>query len=78
VNAYSAPVNLPENGFYSSYTLSCLILNQGNAMNIPKISIIGGGAVGSTTAHWSAAKELGDIVLVDVVEGAPQGKALDL
>lgn len=47
-------------------------------MNRPKISIIGAGAVGSTTAHWSAAKELGDIVLVDVVEGAPQAKALDL
>ena len=47
-------------------------------MNRPKISIIGAGAVGSTTAHWCAAKELGDIVLVDVVEGAPQAKALDL
>ncbi|MEH6579528.1 MAG: malate dehydrogenase [Amphritea sp.] len=47
-------------------------------MNRPKISIIGAGAVGATTAHWTAAKELGDIVLVDVVEGVPQGKALDL
>ncbi len=43
-----------------------------------KISIIGAGFVGSTTAHWLAAKELGDIVLVDIVEGIPQGKALDL
>lgn len=43
-----------------------------------KISIIGAGFVGSTTAHWIAAKELGDIVLLDVVEGIPQGKALDL
>lgn len=43
-----------------------------------KISIIGAGFVGSTTAHWVAAKELGDIVLVDIVEGIPQGKALDL
>ncbi len=43
-----------------------------------KISIIGAGFVGSTTAHWVAAKELGDIVLVDIVEGVPQGKALDL
>ena len=43
-----------------------------------KISIIGAGFVGSTTAHWVAAKELGDIVLLDVVEGIPQGKALDL
>ena len=43
-----------------------------------KISIIGAGHVGATVAHWAAAKELGDIVLVDVVEGLPQGKALDL
>ena len=44
----------------------------------PKITIIGAGFVGSTTAHWIAAKELGDIVLVDIVEGIPQGKGLDL
>jgi len=44
----------------------------------PKISIIGTGAVGATTAHWAAAKEVGDIVLVDVIEGLPQGKALEL
>lgn len=43
-----------------------------------KISIIGAGYVGATTAHWAASKELGDIVLVDVQEGMPQGKALDL
>lgn len=43
-----------------------------------KISIIGAGNVGATAAHWAASKELGDIVLVDVVEGLPQGKALDL
>jgi malate dehydrogenase len=44
----------------------------------PKITIIGAGFVGSTAAHWIAAKELGDIVLVDIVEGVPQGKGLDL
>ena len=44
----------------------------------PKITIIGAGNVGATCAHWAAAKELGDIVLVDVVEGLPQGKGLDL
>lgn len=44
----------------------------------PKISIIGSGAVGSATAIWIASKKLRDIVLVDVVEGLPQGKALDL
>jgi malate dehydrogenase len=43
-----------------------------------KISIVGAGNVGATCAHWIAAKELGDIVLLDVVEGVPQGKALDL
>jgi malate dehydrogenase len=43
-----------------------------------KISIIGAGFVGATAAHWCAVKELGDVVLVDVVEGMPQGKALDL
>ncbi len=43
-----------------------------------KVTIVGAGNVGATTAHWMAAKELADIVLVDVVEGVPQGKALDL
>jgi malate dehydrogenase len=44
----------------------------------PKITIIGAGFVGSTAAHWIAAKELGDIVLIDIIEGVPQGKGLDL
>ena len=43
-----------------------------------KISIIGAGQTGATTAHWLAAMEIADIVLVDVVDGLPQGKALDL
>jgi len=43
-----------------------------------KVSIVGAGNVGATAAHWIAAKELADVVLVDVVEGIPQGKALDL
>lgn len=43
-----------------------------------KITIVGAGFVGSTAAHWIAAKELGDIVLLDIVEGVPQGKGLDL
>ena len=43
-----------------------------------KISVIGAGFVGSTCAHWAASKELGDVVLVDVNEGAAKGKALDL
>jgi len=43
-----------------------------------KISIIGAGMTGATAAHWLAERELADLVLVDVVEGMPQGKALDL
>lgn len=43
-----------------------------------KITIIGSGNVGATAAHWAASKELGDVVLVDIAEGIPQGKALDL
>jgi malate dehydrogenase len=43
-----------------------------------KVSIVGAGMTGATSAHWLAERELADIVLVDVVEGLPQGKALDL
>jgi malate dehydrogenase len=43
-----------------------------------KITVVGAGNVGATAAHWLAAKELGDVVLVDIIEGMPQGKALDL
>jgi malate dehydrogenase len=43
-----------------------------------KISIIGAGMTGATTAHWLSQKELGDLVLVDVIEGMPQGKSLDM
>jgi malate dehydrogenase len=49
---------------------------SGGVMN--KISIIGAGMTGATAAHWLAERELADLVLVDVVEGMPQGKALDL
>ena len=44
----------------------------------PKVSIIGAGMTGSTTAHWLAEREIADLVLVDIKEGMPQGKALDL
>ncbi len=49
-------------------------------MQRAKISIIGAGNVGATCAHWAAAKELGDIVLVDIPdkEGVAKGKAIDL
>lgn len=43
-----------------------------------KITIIGAGAVGATAAQRIAEKELGDVVLTDIVEGLPQGKALDM
>ncbi|WP_263418803.1 malate dehydrogenase [Terriglobus albidus] len=43
-----------------------------------KITIVGAGNVGATAANWIVEKELGDVVLVDVNEGIPQGKALDL
>jgi malate dehydrogenase len=45
---------------------------------MPKITVIGAGQTGATTAHWIAERGLADTVLVDVVEGMPQGKALDL
>jgi malate dehydrogenase len=43
-----------------------------------KITIVGAGNVGATAAQYCAEKELGDVVLVDIAEGLPQGKALDL
>ena len=43
-----------------------------------KVTVVGAGNVGATAAHWIAAKELADVVLVDIVEGVPQGKSLDL
>jgi malate dehydrogenase len=43
-----------------------------------KITVVGAGFVGATAAHWAASKELGDVCLIDIVEGLPQGKALDL
>lgn len=43
-----------------------------------KLTVVGAGFVGSTCAHWAAAKELGDVVLVDINDGVAKGKALDL
>ena len=43
-----------------------------------KVTIVGSGNVGATAAHWIVDKELADVVLIDIVEGVPQGKALDL
>jgi len=43
-----------------------------------KVTVVGAGNVGATCAHWIASRELADVVLVDIVEGAARGKALDL
>ena len=43
-----------------------------------KIALIGAGQIGGTLAHLVGLKELGDVVLFDIVEGVPQGKALDI
>src|SRR6201987_5169386 len=43
-----------------------------------KIALIGGGQIGGTLAHLVALKDLGDVVLFDVIEGLPQGKSLDI
>jgi malate dehydrogenase len=44
----------------------------------PKIALIGAGQIGGTLAHLAAIKELGDVILFDIAEGIPQGKALDI
>ncbi|MFM9107627.1 MAG: malate dehydrogenase [Chloroflexota bacterium] len=46
--------------------------------NRPKVTVIGAGMVGGAVAQWLALRDYADIVLVDIVEGMPQGKALDL
>ena len=43
-----------------------------------KVTIVGAGNVGATAAHWISSKELANVVLIDVLEGIPQGKGLDL
>jgi malate dehydrogenase len=48
------------------------------SMKRKKITVVGAGFVGATAAHWAASKELGDVCIVDIIEGMPQGKALDL
>ena len=45
---------------------------------MPKVTIVGAGNVGATAAHALALKDIADVVLIDVVEGLPQGKALDM
>ena len=47
-------------------------------MSRPKIALIGAGQIGGTLAHLAALKEMGDVVLFDIADGTPQGKALDI
>ena len=47
-------------------------------MSRSKVALIGAGSIGGTLAHLAGLKELGDVVLFDIVKGTPQGKALDL
>jgi len=47
-------------------------------MSKPKLSLIGAGQIGGTLAHMSTLEEIGDVVIFDIVEGVPQGKALDI
>src|SRR5437763_9678215 len=51
---------------------------SGFPMARPKIALIGSGQIGGTLAHLVGLKELGDVVMFDIAEGVPQGKALDL
>src|ERR1700739_716053 len=55
-----------------------LLTRKGQADLRNKLTVVGAGNVGANCAVWAAKKELGDIVLVDVAEGVPQGKGLDL
>ena len=47
-------------------------------MKRPKIALVGAGNIGGTLAYLIGLKELGDFVLIDIMEGIPQGKALDI
>jgi malate dehydrogenase len=49
-----------------------------NIVSANKITVVGAGNVGATTAHIAASRKLGDIVLIDIVKGLAQGKALDM
>src|SRR5215203_3183150 len=51
---------------------------RGRAGSRPKVTVVGAGMVGGTVAQMLALRDYADIVLVDIVEGMPQGKALDL
>src|SRR5512147_1684724 len=64
-------------GIYSVAQDLRVISYERNSMR-KKVTIVGSGNVGATAAHWIASKELADVVLIDIIEGVPQGKGLDL
>ena len=43
-----------------------------------KVTVVGSGNVGATAAHWISSKELADVVLIDIIDGVPQGKSKPL
>ena len=53
-------------------------IGKQNGMARAKIALIGSGMIGGTLAHLIGLKKLGDVVLFDIMEGLPQGKALDI
>src|SRR6202045_1357266 len=61
---------------FLEFSLHCE--KEGHKMARSKIALIGAGQIGGTLAPLAAPKDLGDIVLFDIAEGTPQGKALDL
>jgi malate dehydrogenase len=69
--AFRFLVNFPVLGYNVSPMAS-------NSEGIKKITVVGAGNVGTTTAQLIAAKGLADVVLIDIIEGIPQGKALDI
>jgi len=65
-------------GLISCYSICIATSKKGDLMGRKKITVVGAGHVGAQTALWVARKELGDVVLLDIIEGVPQGKSLDL
>jgi malate dehydrogenase len=68
----------PDKGVHDKAGSSAALIRGFFHMGRPKIALIGAGQIGGTLAHLIGLKELGDVVLFDVAEGIPQGKALDL
>jgi malate dehydrogenase len=71
-------VSLFERGLGLRFQALAANLLESSLMMRKKVTIVGAGNVGATAAHWIASKELADVVLIDVIEGVPQGKGLDL